>query len=114
MPSSIIGRAMFSTAGSSGSSWPDWKTKPKSLRRSLVRSASLMRLRSAPRKMTVPAVGLMMPASACSKVDLPEPDGPITATVSPSRSVKFTWFRASVCMVGMAKPGWAGWDGWPA
>lgn len=48
------------------------------------------------------------------KVDLPEPDGPITATVSPSRSVKFTWFRASVCMVGMAKPGWAGWDGWPA
>ncbi len=56
----------------------------------------------------------MMPASACSKVDLPEPDGPITATVSPSRSVKFTWFRASVCMVGMAKPGWAGWDGWPA
>ena len=37
----------------------------------------------APRKMTVPAVGLMMPASACSKVDLPEPDGPITLPSRP-------------------------------
>ena len=88
---------MFSTAGSSGSSWPDWKTKPKALRRSLVRAASGMAVRFAPRKVTVPAVGRMMPASACSRVDLPEPEGPMTATDSPSRRVKSTWLSASVC-----------------
>ena len=30
---------------------------------------------------------------AYKSVDLPEPDGPITATISPSETVKFTFFR---------------------
>ena len=105
MPPSIIGSAMFSTAGSSGSSCPDWKTKPKAPRRSLVRSASLIAVRLAPRKATDPPVGLMMPASECSSVDLPEPDGPMTATLSPSASAKLTWFSARVCMPGTAADG---------
>ena len=88
---------MFSTAGSSGSNWPDWKTKPNALRRSAVRSASGMAARLAPRNCTVPAVGVIMPASACSSVDLPEPEGPITATVSPGWSVKLTRLSASGC-----------------
>jgi len=81
---------MFSTAGNSGNSCPDWNTKPNAPRRSLVRSASLIAVRFAPWKVTVPDVGRMMPASACSSVDLPEPDGPITATVSPGAKSKFT------------------------
>ena len=34
---------------------------------------------SCPAIVTVPAVGLSRPARMCISVDLPEPDGPITA-----------------------------------
>ena len=33
-----------------------------------------------------------MPETAYSSVDFPEPDGPITATISPSSIIKFTFF----------------------
>ena len=39
---------------------------------------------SRPRSATVPASGRRMPARQCSSVDLPEPDGPMTASDSPS------------------------------
>jgi hypothetical protein len=40
--------------------------------------------------MTVPALGTSRPASRPSKVVFPLPDGPMIATNSPSRMVKFT------------------------
>ena len=95
MPPSMSGNATFSIAGSSGSSCPDWKTNPNACLRMRVRSASGMRSMLAPRNSTWPAVGFMMPASTCSSVDLPEPDGPMIATRSPSPSWKFAWFSAS-------------------
>ena len=91
---------MFSTAGNSGSNWPDWNTNPKALRRSLVQSASGSLAKSVPRKLTFPAVGLTMPANTCNRVDFPEPDGPMTAMLSPARMAKFTWLSASICMAG--------------
>src|SRR5208282_5277545 len=39
---------------------------------------------------TVPRSGLSKPASRCSKVDLPQPDGPTIATNSPSPTSKLT------------------------
>ncbi|OLT50891.1 hypothetical protein BJF88_01805 [Cellulosimicrobium sp. CUA-896] len=56
-PASISGSAAFSTAGSSGRSWPDWNTKPKSSRRSTVRRASDSVARSVPRHTTEPDAG---------------------------------------------------------
>src|SRR6266576_848845 len=41
--------------------------------------------RSSPSTRTVPPVGRSRPATTLSNVDLPEPDGPITATNSPRR-----------------------------
>src|SRR5439155_19968722 len=41
--------------------------------------------RSSPSTRTVPPVGRSRPATTLSRVDLPEPEGPITATNSPRR-----------------------------
>ena len=71
--------AMFSSAESVGSRLKDWKTKPMCLRRRRVRSRSDMRVMSSPAMWTAPASGVSSPASRCISVDLPEPDGPITA-----------------------------------
>ena len=81
---SSSGSAMFSSTGSSGTSWPNWKTKPKAVRRRCTRCAvgragRCAGRRSAPRR----GRGCRMPARQCSSVDLPEPLGPITATISP-------------------------------
>ena len=52
-------------------------------RRSFVSSLSPIDVMSLPAISTVPAVGLSRPARMCMSVDLPEPDGPMTATSSP-------------------------------
>ena len=74
---------MFSSAVSIGSRLKNWKTKPMWRRRSLVRSESLSVVISVPETATVPVVGLSSPARMCISVDLPEPDGPITAVSLP-------------------------------
>lgn len=93
--------ATFSTAVSSGTSSPDWKTKPKYPRRSFERSRSLSAVISsgapwAALKGTDPEFGRSMPARVCSSVDLPEPEGPMMATDSPVRISKSTAASAKV------------------
>jgi hypothetical protein len=45
-----------------------------------------------------------MPARQCSKVDLPEPEGPITATISPSRTWMVASWRAGVVPNVLRRP----------
>ncbi len=74
---------MFSSAVSIGSRLKNWKTKPMWRRRSLVRSESFRFVISVPETETLPDVGLSRPARMCISVDLPEPEGPITAVSLP-------------------------------
>ena len=85
---------MFSSADSVGSRLNDWKTKPMWRRRSRVSSRSRMRVMSSPATLTLPELGVSSPASRCISVDLPEPDGPITAVNSPAGSSSDTPRRA--------------------
>ena len=43
-----------------------------------------------PRSTTSPSVGFKMPPAMPSSVDLPQPDGPMIATISPSRACSDT------------------------
>jgi len=52
----------LSDAVSSGTSWPNWKMKPKAVRRSSVRLASLSASICWPSNHTCPLSGLKMPA----------------------------------------------------
>ncbi len=70
---------MFSSAVSIGSRLKNWNTNPMWSRRSLVRSLSDRLVISIPSIETDPEVGLSSPARMCISVDLPDPDGPITA-----------------------------------
>ena len=47
---------------------------------------------------TSPDVGLSSPARMCIRVDLPEPDGPMTATSSPGRTTSETPRSASTAV----------------
>ena len=74
---------MFSSAVSIGSRLKNWNTKPMCSRRSFVRSESFSVVISVPATVTDPEVGLSSPARMCIRVDLPDPDGPITAVSLP-------------------------------
>ena len=74
---------MFSFAVSIGSRLKNWKMKPMCSRRSFVSSVSPSSVMSVPAIATSPEVGRSRPARMCIRVDLPEPDGPITAVSSP-------------------------------
>ena len=89
---------MFSSAVSIGRRLKNWKMKPMCFRRSLVSSVSPSSEMFVPSTKTSPDVGLSRPASRCISVDLPDPDGPITA-VSFSRSTsRSTERRASIAV----------------
>ena len=53
---------------------------------------------SSPAIVTVPLVGLSSAARMCISVDLPEPDGPITATSSPGITASETPRSASTAV----------------
>src|SRR3954447_22663140 len=53
-------------------------------------SSSLRPTSGSPASATSPSVGVSSPAMMLSSVDLPQPDGPITATNSPGVTVKST------------------------
>ncbi len=74
---------MFSLAVSIGSRLKNWKMKPMCWRRSLVSCVSFSSVSSVPAIATLPSVGLSRPARMCIRVDLPEPEGPITAVSFP-------------------------------
>src|SRR5262249_45016614 len=61
----------------------DWNTNPIRSRRSRASARSDMPARSIPSSVTDPDVGRSRPAAQCSSVDLPDPDGPITAVKLP-------------------------------
>ena len=97
-PAIAIGRSMFSLAVSIGSRLKNWKTKPMLSRRSRVSASSLSVVISVPSTVTEPSLGLSSPARMCMSVDLPEPDGPITA-VSLPRSISTDTSRSAVTAV---------------
>ena len=83
VPASFCGSTMFSAAVSIGSRLKNWKMNPMWSRRSLVSAVSSSRVMSWPAISTCPSVGWSSPARMCIRVDLPEPDGPITAVSLP-------------------------------
>ena len=85
---------MFSRAVSVGTRLNDWKTKPTRSRRIWVRPlSSSMPMSWSPTK-ACPDVGVSSPAMQCMSVDLPEPDGPITAVNCPCWNSTLTPARA--------------------
>ena len=66
------------------SRWNCWKTKPMRRLRMLASSRSFMRLTSSPANRYSPLVGTSRHPRMCMSVDLPDPEGPITARKSPS------------------------------
>ena len=78
---------MFSSAVSIGSRLKNWKMKPMCSRRSFVSCVSFSSPIAVPAIQTSPDVGRSSPARMCMSVDLPEPDGPMTAVSSPARDL---------------------------
>ncbi len=98
-PASRIGSSTFCSTVSEGSRLKAWKTKPRRLRRSSVSWFSRIPVISVPPRRTEPADGRSRPAAHWRKVDLPEPDGPMTA-------VNVPWGRArSMPARGVYDPG---------
>ncbi len=89
---------MFSSAESIGSRLKNWKTKPMWRRRSFVRSLSFSVVSSIPSISTLPELGLSRPARMCMSVDLPEPEGPMTAVRWPRGIESETPLRASTAV----------------
>ena len=79
---------MFSSAVSIGSRLKNWKTKPMCCAAELRQVGVAELVISVPAIATVPRVGLSRPARMCISVDLPEPDGPITAVSLPLRDLE--------------------------
>ncbi len=94
-PAIESGSRTFSSAESIGSRLKNWKTKPMCSRRSSVTSLSESDATCLPAISTWPPVGLSSAASRCMSVDLPEPDGPMTATSSPGVTESVTPRSAS-------------------
>ena len=97
-PAIESGRRMFSSAVSIGRRLKNWKTKPIERRRSLVRSLSPRWVISVPSRTTVPEVGRSSPARMCISVDLPDPEGPMTAVSLPGSTPSVTPRSASTAV----------------
>ena len=90
-----MGSSRFSSAVSIGSRLKNWKTKPTFSRRSSVSGLSLRVVISVPSITTLPDVGASSPARMFMRVDLPDPDGPMTAANWPLGKSTETPRRAS-------------------
>ncbi len=76
----------FSTAVNSGKRWWLWKMKPTVSLRKRARPASSRSKMGSPAKRTSPRVGTSSAPMTLRKVLLPEPDAPVSATISPGAS----------------------------
>ena len=85
---------MFCSTVNSGMRLNAWNTKPMFRRRKMVSSRFFMAKISRPSRNTLPEVGRSSPPSRLSRVLLPEPLSPTTATNSPFGTEKFTFFSA--------------------
>ena len=92
----------FSRAVSVGTSWKNWKMIPTCWPRQRASAFSPRARNSCPAKMTRPEVGRSMPVSILSSVDLPLPDGPLTANRLCAGMVKVTSSRMLVCCARVA------------
>jgi hypothetical protein len=81
-PNSTFSRTVFH-----GNSEYCWNTMPRSAPGRSTATLSTV---------TVPAVGLMKPATALRRVDFPQPDGPMIETNSPGLTSIETSFAASI------------------
>ena len=88
---------MFSRAVRVGTRLKDWKTNPMRSRRRWVRPLSSRDPSSVSPRKTCPDVGVSSAAQQCIRVDLPEPEGPITAVNSPAAISSVTPSRARTC-----------------
>ena len=68
----------------------NWNTMPMCLRRMIASSSSDLPTSDSPASTISPSVGVSSPATRLSSVDLPQPDGPMTATNSPGFISKST------------------------
>src|SRR5688572_6869522 len=92
------GSSTFCSAVSTGSRLYDWKTKPIVRARHAASCPGLIALTSSPATRTVPRVGLSSPATRFSSVDLPDPEGPISAVKLPSsKSIERSLYTSTVC-----------------
>ncbi|SIR10792.1 hypothetical protein SAMN05421833_10635 [Microbispora rosea] len=85
----------FCQAVSDGTRLNAWKITPTRSRRSTASSCSLIFVMSCPAMRTAPDCGRSRPEAHCSRVLLPEPDGPITAVKAPLRNATLTRRRAT-------------------
>ena len=68
---------------------------PTRPRRKRASASSPMRVMSVPATVMRPALGRSSPAATISSEDLPEPDGPVSATLWPAGTPRETPFRIS-------------------
>ncbi len=79
----------------SSSRLKNWKIMPILARRYFARPVSVSSSTRTPSTVTLPDVGLSSPAIMFSRVDLPLPDGPRTASASPARTSRVSPSRAA-------------------
>ena len=82
-PPTSAASATFSSAVRCSIRWKNWNTRPTCRRRRRASAAAPSPSRRAPAISMLPSSAGSSPASTCSSVDLPQPDGPIRATSSP-------------------------------
>jgi hypothetical protein len=87
-PASNSGSAMFCAALIVGTRLKAWETKPMRSRRRIVSRWSSSVLRSTSPMKALPDVRSSRPATQCSKMDFPEPEGPMMAAARPGRLVR--------------------------
>jgi hypothetical protein len=95
LPAICDGSMTFSSAVSIGSRLKNWKMNPTWSRRRCVSWLSSMPTTCWPAISTLPEVGLSSPARMCISVDLPDPDGPMTAVNCPGGTWMVTPWSAS-------------------
>ena len=96
-----MGSMMFSAAVRVGSSWKNWKMTPTLRPRHSASLPSLSVWMAVSPTRISPEVGRSMPVIMLTRVDLPLPDLPITATNSPqstSRSIPFSAVKSPAAL----------------
>jgi hypothetical protein len=89
-PASSSTTSRFSRAVRNDTRFTDWKTNPIVSRRKSVSLRLEKPVMSVPSTTTRPSVGLRMPPAIEHSVVLPEPDGPMRATISPRSTRRST------------------------
>ena len=87
-PAITAGITTFSSTVMPSSRLKNWNTMPTCWRRMIASAFSSLPASDSPAITTSPSSGTSRPATRFSIVDFPHPDGPITATNSPVRTVR--------------------------